>query len=151
VQLAESPRRPLREVLAELALEARRGPARLQIRVERLDGETIRGELVDPGAAVGVGAFVSETQTVAVVPFDAVRRLWVAETVKRRHRIFLGAAALAGATVAVLASQLAHDPIWPGSLLGAATTLAVLLAAWTLPPIRSWLVAWRLLYEAGDA
>lgn len=93
---------------------------------------------------------VTETQSLVVLSFEKVHRLWVPVVQGWRHRFYLAMCGLAGAVVGILSIRLTGGPIWPGILLGLATALTVLLAGW-LPPVRGWIVDWQLQYVAGDA
>jgi hypothetical protein len=138
----------LPQVLDTMTLEVRSG-RRVPIRVERSDGTTLEGFL-DEQTASGFSLLATETQSLVVVPFETVRRLWVPVVQGWRHWIYLAVCGLAGAGVGMLSVRLTGSPMLPGILLGLATALTVLLAGW-LPPFRRWIVRWQLRYVAGDA
>jgi hypothetical protein len=133
----------LTAALDSIDADVRAGNRRLLLRVER-GNEVLEGELdrrLDDGVSMLVGG------SLVVIPFAELQRLWVAVVRMRRMRLYLATSVIIGAAVAIASTRLTQSSMLPGVLLGIASTLAVLLAAW-FPPARTWLVAWQLRYDA---
>jgi hypothetical protein len=131
-----------------LALEAR-GQGQLPIRVERLDGTVVDGQLSEVSASA-LSVYVDNDRSAVQVPFDKVRRLWAPVVLSHRYQLYLASCALIGFGVVILSRRLADGPLLAGVLLGIAAALAALLCVW-LPPVRSRIVVWKLRYARRDA
>lgn len=134
----------LAAALDSIDADIRAGNRRLLLRVDR-GGEVLEGEFDrrrDDGVSMLVGG------SLIVIPFGELHRLWVAVVRMRRMRWYLAASFAIGAAVAIVSTSLTQSAALPGVLLGIASTLAVLVAAW-FPPARTWLVEWQLRYDAG--
>lgn len=133
----------LTAALDSIDADVRAGNRRLLLRIER-GGKVLEGEFdrrLDDGVSMLVGG------SLVVIRFAELHRLWVAVVRKRRMRLYLATSVTVGAAVAIASTRLTQSAVLPGVLLGIASTLALLLAAW-FPPARTWLVAWELRYDA---
>jgi hypothetical protein len=118
------------------------------VRVELDDGTRTQGELTE-ATDTELSLFRRETQSVRVVPLSRIRVLWMADVRRGRYQAFMGTAGLVGVAVAMAADRLGIGPAWAAAALGVSAVLVVLLAGWTAPPVRRWLVAWRRVYDGG--
>ena len=135
----------LTAALDSIDADVRAGNRRLLLRIER-GGDVLEGEF-DKRLDHGVSMLVSGSQALVVIPFAELHRVWVAVVRMRRMRLYLATSVIIGAAVAIASTRLAQSAVLPGVLLGIASTLALLLAAW-FPPARTWLVAWQLRFDA---
>ena len=136
-------RQALTAALDSLDADVRAGNRRLLLRIER-GGEVLEGEFdrrLDDGVSIVVGG------SLVVISFAELHRLWVAIVQTRRMRVYLAISLIIGAAVAIVSTRITQSTLLPGVLLGIASTLTLLLAAW-FPPARTWLVSWQLRYDA---
>lgn len=118
------------------------------VRVQLDDGTRVQGELTK-ASDTELSLLPRETQSVRVVPLARVRVLWVADVRSGRYQLLMGTAGLLGVAVALGADRMEIGPAWAAAALGVVAVLAALLVAWTAPPVRRWLVAWRRVYDGG--
>lgn len=145
--MTETPASSLPQLLDTIAGELRG----ISMRVERADDTTLEG-IYEPQrrSPAALSLFMAETQTYVEIPHDDVRRVWLPHVVPSRRLLYLTVTITLGVLAGVVPVQLTGSSALPGVLIGIATSLTVMLAAW-LPPIRDWMVIWQPRYNATDA